>query len=154
MPSQEFIFRVKLPVGTAWSFMNNRTEVGRLFPGCKDIMLLNELDSLWTVSFSLGPFSRTLVMKGHTTEQIENKRIAWIVTHELFTVTGVTLLREISKRETEITYRLDAKANRSLQFLQNFIIGEKVHETVEIFVNSIKERLALLAEKARKGIAS
>jgi carbon monoxide dehydrogenase subunit G len=147
VPSQEFIFTVKLPISMVWVFMNNRTEVGYLFPGCKDIKILNELDSLWTVSFSLGPFSRTLVMKGHTTEQIENKRIAWIVTHELFTVSGVTDFRKISRKETEITYRLEARAIGSFTFLQDVIIGEKMRGAARVFIQNIQERLKTLAEK-------
>jgi carbon monoxide dehydrogenase subunit G len=147
VPSQEFVFTVKLPINTVWAFMNNRTEVGCLFPGCKDIKILNELDSLWTVSFSLGPLSRTLVMKGHTTEQIEHKRIAWIVTHELFTVSGVTDFRKISRKETEITYRLEARAIGSFTFLQDVIIGEKMRGAARVFIQNIQERLKTLAEK-------
>jgi carbon monoxide dehydrogenase subunit G len=149
MPSQEFIFIAKLPINTVWSFMNNRNEVGCLFPGCKDIKLLNDLDSLWTVSFSLGPFSRTFVMKGHTTEQIENRRISWIVTHELFSVSGVTDFREISRKETQITYHLEAQSTGSLTFFQDIIIGEKMREAARIFMNNIQERLNLMAEKEK-----
>lgn len=147
VPSLEFVFTVKLPVSTVWAFMNNRTEVGCLFPGCKDINILNELDSLWTVSFSLGPFSRTLVMKGHTTEQIENRRISWTATHELIAVSGMTDFREISKKETEITYRLEARATGSIAFLQDIIIGEKMREAARVFIKNIKERLNILAQK-------
>jgi carbon monoxide dehydrogenase subunit G len=147
VPSLEFVFTVKLPVDTVWTFMDNRSEIGCLFPGCKDIKILNELDSLWTVSFSLGPFSRTLVMKGHTTEQIVNRRISWTATHELFAVSGMTNFREISQKETEITYLLEARATGSLTFLQDIIIGEKMREAATIFINNIKERLNMLAEK-------
>jgi carbon monoxide dehydrogenase subunit G len=151
VPSQEFIFTVKMPVRTVWSFMNNRPEVGCLFPGCKEVKIVNELDSLWTVTFSLGPFSRTLQMKGHTTELIENERIAWTATHDLFTVSGETILRSISAKETEITYKLEARSTGSLTFLQNIIIGEKMRESARIFVEAIKDRLSLMERQYLKG---
>jgi carbon monoxide dehydrogenase subunit G len=151
VPSQEFVFAVKLPITVVWSFMNNRAVVGRLFPGCKEVKILNELDSLWTVAFSLGPFSRTLQMKGHTTELIENERIAWTATHDLFVVTGETGLRSISSMETEITYYLEARSNGSLTFLQNIIIGEKMRESARIFVEAIKKRLAEMEKQKNRG---
>ena len=146
MPSQEFAFIVELPIAAVWSLINNRTEVGCLFPGCTDVKILNELDSLWTISFSVGPFSRTIQVKGHTTESVENERIAWTVTHDLFTVSGITILRKISEAETEITYRLQAKATGRFTFLQEIVAGQKMRESAFVFVENIKKRLNLMAE--------
>jgi len=146
VPSQEFVFVVELPIAAVWSFINNRTEVGCLFPGCNDVKILNELDSLWTVSFSVGPFSRTIQVKGHTTESVENERIAWIVMHDLFTVSGITILRKITEEETEITYQLQAKATGHFTFLQEIVVGQKMRESAFVFVENIKKRLNLMAE--------
>ncbi len=82
MPSKEVTFTINLPVKSVWSFMTDRPEVGCLFPGCKGVKILNDLDSIWTIRMSLGPFSRTIEMKAHTTELVEQKRMSWTATHE------------------------------------------------------------------------
>ncbi len=68
MPSKEVVFTIKLPIRSVWSFMTDRREVGCLFPGCKGVKIINDLDSVWTIRFSLGPFTRTVEMFAHTTE--------------------------------------------------------------------------------------
>lgn len=147
MPSQEFVFTVKLPINVVWSFMNDRAEVGRLFPGCKKVTILNDLDSIWTVEFSLGPFSRTIEMQGHTAELMENERIAWTATHEHLVTAGTITFRQISRGETEITYRLEARVIGHFAFLQDIIMAEKLGELSRIFMKNIKERLAREAER-------
>jgi carbon monoxide dehydrogenase subunit G len=147
--SQSYIFTVQLPLKAVWSFMNDRVEVGNLFPGCKEVKILNNLDSLWTVEFSLGPFSRTLDMKGHTTELIENKSIAWTASHDLFVVSGQADFVGISEKETEVTYRLEARATGPVPFLQEIIIGQKMREIARAYIARIQERLALIAQKGK-----
>ena len=85
MPSKEIIFTINLPIEYVWSFMTDRREVGCLFPGCMSVKIINDLDSVWTVKFSLGPFTRTLEMKTHTTEMREREHLAWVATGENMT---------------------------------------------------------------------
>ena len=139
--SQEYIFTVQLPIEVAWKFMLDRVTIGRLFPGCQDVKLLNDLDSLWTVTFSFGPFSRTVELKGHTTELIPNERIAWIASHDLVVVSGTAAFRKISDAETEITYRIEAQVNGFLPVLQDIIVGERMRALGRTFIQNIKEHL-------------
>jgi carbon monoxide dehydrogenase subunit G len=81
MPSREVIFTVKLPIKSVWSFMTDRREVGCLFPGCKGVKILNDLTPSGR-SNVLGPFSRLIEMHAHTTELVEQQRMAWTATHE------------------------------------------------------------------------
>jgi uncharacterized membrane protein len=122
-------------------FMNDRLMVSKLFPGCREVKILNDLDSLWTIAFSLGPFSRTMVLKGHTTELIENKRIGWTVSHELVVVSGTVEFREISERETEIIYRIEGRIRGPLPILQDIIIGDRMRALGRTYVQNIKEYL-------------
>jgi carbon monoxide dehydrogenase subunit G len=147
MPSKEIVFIVRLPIKFVWSFMIDRTEVGCLFPGCKHVKILNDLDSVWTVKMSLGPFSRTIEMNAHTTEQIENERIAWTATHEHLVTSGITTLRKISDEETEITYRLEGHVIGHFSFLQDIVVAEKLGELTRAFMKNIKERLEMTVEK-------
>ena len=147
MPSQEMVFTVMLPVDVVWSFMSDRREVGCLFPGCKGVKILNDLDSIWTVTFSLGPFSRTIELTARTEELIENERLSWTAAHEHLVTSGTVTFRKISDDETEVTYRLEGHVTGHFAFLQDIVVAEKLGELARGFVKSIKERLELKAVK-------
>jgi uncharacterized membrane protein len=151
MPVKEVVFTVKLPLRSVWSFMNDRPEVGCLFPGCKGVKILNDLDSVWTIRMSLGPFTRTIEMHAHTTEMIENQRLAWTATHEHLITSGVTTFRKISDDETEVTYRLEGHVTGHFSFLQEIIVAEKLGEVTRSFMKNIKLRLEDAAENDSKG---
>jgi uncharacterized membrane protein len=121
--------------------MIDRKEVGCLFPGCKGVEILNDLDSIWTIKMSLGPFSRMIEMHAHTNEMIEQKRIAWTATHEHLVTSGITTFRKISEDETEITYHLEGHVTGHFSFLQEIVVAEKLGEVTRGFMKAIKERL-------------
>ncbi len=146
MPTREVTFTVKLPIRSVWSFMVDRKEVGCLFPGCKGVVILNDLDSIWNIKMSLGPFTRMVEMHAHTTELIEQEKISWIATHEHLTTSGTTTLRKISEDETEITYHLEGHVNGHFSFLQDMVVADKLGEVTRGFMKAIKERLEYKAE--------
>jgi uncharacterized membrane protein len=150
MPVKEVVFTVKLPIKSVWSFMNDRPEVGCLFPGCIRVKILNDLDSIWTIKMSLGPFSRTIEMFAHTTEMIENEKLAWTATHEHLLTSGVTTFRKSSDDETEVTYRLEGHVTGHFSFLQDIIVAEKLGEVTRAFMKNIKARLEYRAENDQK----
>jgi carbon monoxide dehydrogenase subunit G len=147
MPSKEVVFNVKLPLKFVWSFMNDRMEVGCLFPGCKHVKILNDLDSVWTVKLSLGPFSRVIELDAHTTELAELERISWTATHEHLVTSGTASFLKISDEETEITYRLEGHVIGHFTFLQDIVVAEKLGELTRGFMKNIKERLEMKVEK-------
>lgn len=146
MPSKEIVFSVKLPIRSVWSFMSDRREVGCLFPGCKGVKIINELDSVWTVKFSLGPFSRTLDMRTHTTESLEFERIAWVADGENIKASGVVSLAKLSEEETEVTYHIEGHVTGHFHFLQDMVIAEQLGELARKFMKAVKERLEWTAE--------
>jgi carbon monoxide dehydrogenase subunit G len=146
MPTKEVVFTVKLPIRMVWSFMTDRREVGCLFPGCKGVKLLNDLDSIWTLKMSLGPFSRTIEMKAHTVEMIENERMSWTATGDNLITSGFVTVRKLSEDETEITYRLEGHVTGHFTFLQDIVVAEKLGEVTRGFMKNIKERLEWTAE--------
>ncbi len=151
MPTKEVVFNVKLPIKIVWSFMTDRKEVGCLFPNCKGVKILNDLDSIWTIRMSLGPFSRTVEMRAHTTEMVEQKRMSWTATGDHLITSGFVTFRKISDDETEITYRLEGHVTGHFSFLQDMVVSEKLGEVTRMFMRNIKERLEGHADKERKG---
>ena len=147
MPSKEVIFSIRLPIEYVWSFMIDRKEVGCLFPGCVKVKIIDDLDSIWTVRFSLGPFSRTLEMKTHTTEMQEQQKLAWVASGENMKASGTVLLRKLNDDETEITYRIEGHVTGRFSMLQDIVVAEKLGEVARGFVKNIRERLEYKAEK-------
>jgi carbon monoxide dehydrogenase subunit G len=141
MPKREVTFTVKMPIESVWSFMSDRKEVGCLFPGCKGVEILNDVDSIWTIKMSLGPFSRTIVMNAHTTEMVHHERIAWTAKHEHLITSGIVTFRKISENETEIDYQLEGHVTDKFSFLQDMVVSEKLGELTRGFMKGIKERL-------------
>lgn len=141
MPATEFTFTVKLPIKAVWSFMSDRNEVGCLFPGCKGVKILNDLDSIWTVKVSLGPFNRTVVMKTHTTEFKEFERLSWTATGDHITSTGDVRLERISDSETRVTYRIEGHVHGPFAAIQDIVVAEKLRELAKKFIHNIKEQL-------------
>jgi len=141
MPSKEVVFTVKLPLKMVWSFLTDRKEVGCLFPGCKGVKLLNELDSIWTLQMSFGPFSRRIEMKAHTTEMIEQEHMSWTATGDNVKTSGFVWVRKVSDDETEVTYRLEGHVAGHFALLQDMVVAEKLGEITRAFMKNIKERL-------------
>ncbi len=150
MPTKEVVFTIKLPMKSVWSFMIDRKEVGCLFPGCKGVKILNDLDSIWTISMSLGPFRRTIEMFAHTTEMDEQRKLAWTATHEHLLTSGIVTFRKISFEETEITYHLAGHVTGHFSFLQDMVVAEKLGEVTRGFMKAIKERLEWTAERGQQ----
>ncbi len=150
MPTKEVIFTIKLPIRSVWSFMTDRREVGCLFPGCKGVKIINDLDSVWTIRFSLGPFTRTVEMFAHTTELKEFERMSWTATHEHLETSGVVTFRKISDDETEITYHLEGHVTGHFSFLQDIVVSEKLGEVTRAFMKAIKQRLEWTADSNTK----
>ncbi len=149
MPFKEVTFNVKLPIEYVWSFMTDRREVGCLFPGCRSVKIINDLDSVWTVKFTLGPFSRTMEMKTHTTEVVDMEKLSWVAAGENVSASGTVGLRKVSEEETEIFYRIEGHVKGHFSFLQDIVIAEQLGEIARAFIKNIKERLEWSADKEK-----
>lgn len=150
MPTKEVTFSIQLPIRSVWSFMIDRKEVGCLFPGCKGVKILNDLDSIWTLKMSLGPFSRTIEMNAHTVEAKEQERLSWTATGEHLRTSGLITFRKLSEEETEITYRLEGHVVGHFTFLQDIVVAEKLGEVCRMFMKNIKARLEYHSEQGKK----
>ncbi len=152
MPSKEVIFTVQLPIKSVWSFMIDRREVGCLFPGCKGVKIVNDVDSIWTIRMSLGPFSRIIEMNAHTTEMVEQERLVWTATGDHLLTSGIVTFRKVAEDETEITYHIEGHVTGHFTFLQDIVVAEKLGEVCRIFMKNIKARLEYSADKESKGL--
>ena len=132
---------VKLPIKAVWSFMSDRHEVGCLFPGCKGVKILNDLDSIWTVKVTFGPFSRTVQMRTHTTELIEFEKLAWEAEGDHLKTSGAVSLQKASDDETQVTYRIEGHVTGHLAAIQDIVVAEKLRELAKKFIHNIKEQL-------------
>ncbi len=149
MPSKEVVFNVKLPIEYVWSFMTDRREVGCLFPGCKSVKIINDLDSIWTVKFTLGPFSRIMQMETHTTEMVNLEKLSWVATGQNIMASGTVGMRRIGDEETEITYHIEGHVKSHFTFLQDIVIAEQLGEITRAFMKNIKERLEWSADREK-----
>ncbi len=149
MPSKDVVFTIKLPIEYVWSFMTDRREVGCLFPGCIRVKIINDLDSVWTVKFSLGPFTRELQMETHTTESVPLERLAWVAKGEHMTAAGRVALSRVSAEETEIFYHIEGHVSGRFSLLQDIVVAEKLGEVARGFMKNIKERLEYHVEKEK-----
>jgi carbon monoxide dehydrogenase subunit G len=147
MPSKDIVFTIKLPIEYVWSFMTDRREVGCLFPGCIRVKIIDDLDSVWSVKFSLGPFSRELEMKTHTTESVEQERLSWVATGDNLKAAGRVELRRVSNDETEISYHIEGHVSGRFSLLQDIVVAEKLGEVARGFMRNIKERLEYHADQ-------
>lgn len=148
MPKREITFTVKLPIASVWSFMIDRKEVGCLFPGCKGVTILNDVDSIWNIKMSLGPFTRTIEMHAHTTNMVQYEKIQWTATHEHLMTSGDISFRKVSEGETEIVYHIEGHVTGNFTFLQDMVVAEKLGEVTRGFMKGIKERLEYDAKSA------
>jgi carbon monoxide dehydrogenase subunit G len=147
MPVKEITFPIKLPIKSIWSFMIDRKEVGCLFPGCKGVKIVNDLDSIWTIRMSLGPFTRTIEMQAHTKEMREPELLSWEASGEHLRTSGLITFRKLGEDETEIAYRIEGHVVGRFTFLQDIVVAEKLGEVCRVFMRNIKERLEYHSER-------
>ena len=150
MPKKEVTFTIQLPIRSVWSFMIDRREVGCLFPGCKGVKILNDLDSVWTIKMSLGPFSRLIEMTAHTDEMVENKLLRWTATGEHLITSGIVSFSKISEEVTEINYHIEGHVTSHFSFLKDIVVSEKLGEVCRAFMKNIKARLEYSANSETK----
>ena len=141
MPRVESVFRVNLPVRAVWSFMSDRNEVGCLFPGCKGVKIIDELDALWTVQVTFGPFARIVELKTHTTLFKEFEQLSWIGSGGDIHMSGDVILHKIADDVTEVVYHLEGHVTGPFARLQDMVVAEKLREVKRKFIKNIKDEL-------------
>lgn len=147
MPKVVSLFKVKLPIKAVWSFMSDRKEVGCLFPGCLGVTILNELDSVWKVRVTFGPFSKTVNMQTHTTVLKEQEQLSWVGTGDHIRMAGDVILRKISDDVTEVTYDMEGHVSGPFATLQEIVVHEKLKEVKRKFIKNIKTELGWVLEE-------
>lgn len=141
------VFKVKLPIRAVWSFMSDRKEVGCLFPGCQGVTIVNDLDSIWKVRVTFGPFSKTVHMETHTTVYREQEQLSWVGTGDHIRMSGDVLLRKISEDVTEVTYDMEGHVSGPFSTLQEIVVHEKLKEVKRKFIKNIQSELGWVLEE-------
>ncbi len=141
MPTTESIFRVRLPIRAVWSFMSDRNEVGCLFPGCKGVKIIDDVDAVWKVLVTFGPFAKTVELKTHTTVYKEFEQLSWIGSGDHIHMSGEVLVRKIDDEITEVTYRIEGHVTGPFAVLQDIVVAEKLREVSKKFIKNIKDEL-------------
>ena len=147
MPKVVSIFRVQLPIRAVWSFMSDRKEVGCLFPGCQGVTIVNNLDSVWKVRVTFGPFSKTVTMQTHTTVYREMEQLSWVGTGDHITMSGDVILKKISDNVTEVTYDMEGHVSGPFSTLQEIVVHEKLKEVKRKFIKNIQSELGWVLEE-------
>lgn len=144
------VFRVKLPIRAVWSFMSDRKEVGCLFPGCLGVTILNDLDSIWKVRATFGPFSKTVNMHTHTTVYKDQEQLSWVGTGDHIHMSGDVFVRKITDDITEVTYDMDGHVTGPFAALQDIVVHEKLKEVKKKFIKNIKNELGWVLEEGEE----
>ncbi len=141
MPTTESVFKVKLPIKAVWSFMSDRNEVGCLFPGCKGVKILDDVDAIWRVRVTFGPFAKEVQLNTHTTVFKEFEQLSWIGSGDHIHMSGDVLLKRLSDDLTEVTYRIEGHVTGPFAMLQDIVVAEKLREVSRKFIKNIKTEL-------------
>ena len=141
------VFRVQLPIKAVWSFMSDRREVGCLFPGCLGVTIIDDVDSIWKVRATFGPFSKTVDMKTHTTVYKDQEQLSWVGVGDNIRMTGDVFVRKISDNVTEVTYDMEGHVSGPFATLQDIVVHEKLREVKKKFIRNIKNELGWVLEE-------
>jgi carbon monoxide dehydrogenase subunit G len=141
------VFRVQLPIKAVWSFMSDRTEVGCLFPGCLGVTIIDDVDSVWKVRVTFGPFSKMIDMKTHTTVYKDLEQLSWVGVGDHIRMTGDVFVKKISDNVTEVTYDMEGHVSGPFSTLQEIVVHEKLREVKKNFIKNIKSELGWVLEE-------
>ncbi|MDA8099472.1 MAG: SRPBCC domain-containing protein [Nitrospiraceae bacterium] len=141
MPKVVSVFRVQLPIKAVWSFMSDRREVGCLFPGCLGVTILDDVDSIWKIRVTFGPFSKTVEMKTHTTVYKEQEQLSWVGQGDHIRMSGDVFVKKIADDITEVTYDMEGHVSGPFSTLQEIVVHEKLKEVKKKFIRNIKNEL-------------
>ncbi|MHB8620939.1 MAG: CoxG family protein [Chloroflexota bacterium] len=141
MPEGCKVFRVPVPIERAWEFLTSMEQVGACVPGCEEVRVLGDRESVWKVRAELGPLSRLLEMRA-TTVTLEPP------THGTFLARGRDLetrgdirLRALSDGETEVTYAVRAEALGFGKGLVNSAISLAIQSQADDFARNVQATL-------------
>lgn len=141
MAEAETRFVVRAPIERVWALLSDLEQVGRCVPGCRSVRVLNDLDSEWEVEAQLGPFTRLLRMRAHTTERVPPTRGAFTATGDLLELTGTLDLRPLGPEETEVVYRATARGTGPTAALAERVLAGQLPAQGEAFARNVRSRL-------------
>ena len=142
MPKAEKVFVVDRPIEEVWEFLSDMVLVGSCLPGCEKVQVLDGADSEWTIKVKLGPISKTILARAHTTEFQPPNRAAFVAESPELHLEGSLDLRPISSEQTEVTYRSTVKGKGSLEKLLGQILAGRLDGDAEAFAVNVRTRLA------------
>jgi carbon monoxide dehydrogenase subunit G len=135
------VFRVQLPIKAVWSFMSDRREGGCLFPGCLGVTIVDDVDSVWKIRVTFGPFSKVIDMQTHTTVYKELEQLSWVGSGDHIRMSGDVFVKKISEGVTEVTYDMEGHVSGPFAALQEIVVHEKLREVKKKFIRNIRSEL-------------
>ncbi len=141
MPKAEKVFVVARPIDTVWEFLSDMVKVGSCLPGCEKVNVLSDTESEWTVKVKVGPVSKTILAKAHTTESTPPSRAAFVADAPELHMEGTLDLRSVSSDQTEVVYKSTAKAKGPLEKLLEQVVASRLNGDAEAFANNVRVKL-------------
>jgi hypothetical protein len=141
MPRAEKVFTLSQPLERVWEFLNDLPAVGSCLPGCEQVRVLSEVESEWTVKLKVGPISKTIHARAHTTERRPPYRAAFVAEAEEVRLEGALELRPLDVGKTEVTYRSQVTGKGSLQKLIEQIMKGRLADDAEAFAQKVRAHL-------------
>ena len=141
MPEAKKIFEVNATIEKVWGFLRDMKQVGSCVPGCEGVCIVNEKDTDWRVMVSFGPFTKTIIMRAHTTLENPPNKGEWTATGDDLYTKGSVELKKISEHKTEVTYWSSVSANGILAKLAEPIIKLKISADAAEFAERVKKKV-------------
>lgn len=80
MPEVEYTTTMALPRARVWDFVKDMNNWAPMLTGYQSHEILDETDSIWTLKGDVGILSRTVKLRAHVTEWVDEQRVAFTLT--------------------------------------------------------------------------
>ena len=144
MPETSREFLVNGGQKDVWSVISNPLRLSKCIPGCEQVTVLDEVQSLWKVKLSVGIVTRAIEARVKVTGKTEPS----VLNMQLSEKNGdfnaeffIELLKE-SETNTHVKFKANIQSSGSFAWVVNRIISTQMDKFVSDFVSRLQEAIA------------
>lgn len=140
-------FTVKAPIGKVWQFLLNAEQVAGCIPGCEKVEKLDERNYVATVRAGVGPIKVRFNINTVLTQIDEPNHIRMeqkgvdLGKAGSFSQSSDLYLREVSARETEISFSANVTVVGRIALFGDRIMRAQAKKIGEEFKHNLQEKI-------------
>lgn len=140
-------FTVKAPIREVWQFIVDPEQIGHCVPGCEKIEKVDARTYVAIVGAGVGPIKVRFKFTTHLTQIDELRHIhmeakgADLGMAGSFTQASDVDLREVSEKETEVSYSSNVTVVGRLALFGDRIMRAQAKKIGDQFIKSLKEKI-------------